>query len=456
MFTTPIAQATYCANPDLVEECIKICAAADVSAIGLRLGSYLQAIAFFVLVLVAPDEGGAEALWLSLSVSYAFILTNYVQLYLGSITLHHTIVVITLSTLPYIATLAGMNSLTSYRGLGARGMLVLQFGLLVKAILTAILWGFCLYAWFEGQLPESTHLMFRQPHCLDSTAIVAFFVPLRSDDAEHYSRSRALLILYTILWAVLLTVGSYWTFKAPIVLRRRGGHFRPKLQRGKRDERFFSTPEQREARRKKRAKMAEDPADYTPSSSEGDDLMIATMRILAASPTTGFLSADPVWANSGPARTPQQASAAWTEREIESRHHFIIWPIVAILLTFSILTTELQIAMNDIYAGEMHWDFPGTLTFILALPTVWSVIKAILRIREGRRPTPTQRSDETFLQLGHQNARISRRAARREREELALLSSSGHSDGDRFDLRPKRTASTRSQSSTGSRSRSKR
>jgi len=34
MFTVPIAQATYCANPDLVEGCIKICAAADVSAIG--------------------------------------------------------------------------------------------------------------------------------------------------------------------------------------------------------------------------------------------------------------------------------------------------------------------------------------------------------------------------------------------------------------------------------------
>jgi hypothetical protein len=184
------------------------------SSTGLRLGSYLQAVAFFVLVLVAPDEGGAEALWLSFSVSYAFVLTNYVQLYLGSITLHHTIVVITLSTLPYIARLAGMNSLTSYRGLGARGMIVLQTGesptdlgvearsdpssagLLVKAILTAILWGFCLYAWFEGQLPESTQLMFRQPHCLDSTAIVAFFVPLRSEDAEHYSRSRAILILH--------------------------------------------------------------------------------------------------------------------------------------------------------------------------------------------------------------------------------------------------------------------
>jgi hypothetical protein len=34
MFTIPLEQATYCANPDLVDGCIKICSAADVSAIG--------------------------------------------------------------------------------------------------------------------------------------------------------------------------------------------------------------------------------------------------------------------------------------------------------------------------------------------------------------------------------------------------------------------------------------
>lgn len=100
MWTVDLDQARYCANPDLTAECIKICAAADISAIGerarvsrrraseltrrtlipgLRLGSYLQALSFFVLVLVAPDEGGSEAVWLSLSVSYAFILTNYVR-----------------------------------------------------------------------------------------------------------------------------------------------------------------------------------------------------------------------------------------------------------------------------------------------------------------------------------------------------------------------------------------
>lgn len=167
-------------------------------------------------------------------------------------------------------------------------MFVLQIGLLFKSILTAILWGLCLYAWFEGQLPASMKLAFRQPHCLDSTAIVAFFVPLRRND-EHYARSRALIILYvsqprnapapsaladsvahsqTIFWAILLVAGSYWTFRAPIVLRRRGGHFKPKPVRGKREDRFFSTPEEREARRKRREKMSRDPADYTPSSAD--------------------------------------------------------------------------------------------------------------------------------------------------------------------------------------------
>lgn len=53
-------------------------------AIGLRLGTYLQCIAFFVLTMIAPDEGGAESMWLSMSLSYAFILTNYVQVYLVS------------------------------------------------------------------------------------------------------------------------------------------------------------------------------------------------------------------------------------------------------------------------------------------------------------------------------------------------------------------------------------
>lgn len=34
MFVIPRDQALYCADPDAVSECIKICAAADVSAIG--------------------------------------------------------------------------------------------------------------------------------------------------------------------------------------------------------------------------------------------------------------------------------------------------------------------------------------------------------------------------------------------------------------------------------------
>jgi hypothetical protein len=93
----------------------------------------MQAIAFFVLVLCAPDEGGAEMLWVGLSISFSFVVTVYVQLWLvsrvfqifgrqllttyswgqGSITLHHTIVVVLLSSLPYVATMAGMNTLAS-------------------------------------------------------------------------------------------------------------------------------------------------------------------------------------------------------------------------------------------------------------------------------------------------------------------------------------------------------
>ena len=70
------------------------------------------------------------------------------------------------------------------------------------------------------------------------------------------------------------------------------------------------------------------------------------------------------------------------------------------LLVFTIISTELQIGMNDLYAGEFvspsptsrmplalllmcsrspplsqHWDFPGTLTLLLTVPSIWAVIK---------------------------------------------------------------------------------
>lgn len=54
---------------------------------------------------------------------------------------------------------------------------------------------------------------------------------------------------------------------------------------------------------------------------------------------------------------------------------------------------------NDVFTGEMELDFPGALTLALALPTLWAVAKSVNRIREGRRPTPTQRKDETFWEV---------------------------------------------------------
>lgn len=35
-------------------------------------------------------------------------------------------------------------------------------------------------------------------------------------------------------------------------------------------------------------------------------------------------------------RTPEEASLEWSSREIASRHHFIIWPIAAVLLSESV------------------------------------------------------------------------------------------------------------------------
>ena len=57
----PLDRAVYCANPDAVYECIKMCPAAEVVSIGVRVGTYLQCGAYFILVLFAPDEGGVRA-----------------------------------------------------------------------------------------------------------------------------------------------------------------------------------------------------------------------------------------------------------------------------------------------------------------------------------------------------------------------------------------------------------
>ena len=67
--TIPLDRAFYCANPDAVYECIKMCPAAEVVSIGVRVGTYLQCSAYFILVLFAPDEGGVRAAsYLSLSI----------------------------------------------------------------------------------------------------------------------------------------------------------------------------------------------------------------------------------------------------------------------------------------------------------------------------------------------------------------------------------------------------
>lgn len=65
----------------------------------------------------------------------------------------------------------------------------------IEKLMHTIPGGCCLYAWFEGQLPDSLHLYFRQPDCLESTAIVSFFVPARRSD-ENYEQSKGLVIAY--------------------------------------------------------------------------------------------------------------------------------------------------------------------------------------------------------------------------------------------------------------------
>jgi hypothetical protein len=208
MYTIPLSQAVYCANPDAVDSCYKLCPAADVVSIGVRVGSYLQASSLPPLhpsfpsprfpssrpVLEVPNSplsdtghrllraGSLRArrgrgaflfflqfplfeaanlsrcrlnrcgchfpslspfLQLVVSSSTSFVpflpfhpsflpfilpvlsfsssptchspllLSSDFSILQGTITLHHTVVVTLLSHLPYIATLAGNNSLTS-------------------------------------------------------------------------------------------------------------------------------------------------------------------------------------------------------------------------------------------------------------------------------------------------------------------------------------------------------
>ncbi|GAA5819983.1 hypothetical protein JCM10212_005636 [Sporobolomyces blumeae] len=517
----PLAQAVYCSNPDAVDHCWKLCPAADTVSIGVRLGAYLQALAFFCLVLVAPDEGGAESVWLGLSVSFCFVATNYIMLYLHAITMHHTIVVVLLSHIPFLAILSGLNSLTSYEVLGPAGVRFLQSGLILKAIATAVLWALCLFGWAYGQLPEWLHLQFRQANCLAETNVVVWFVPV-SRAKGLGPGSVALVATYSAFWFVVLVAGSYWSLIAPTVLVKRGGHLRdPKKKKIKGFPKIGRLRSEREANREKRRESGGDPADYTPESEEGDELLQLVMRSVpkgrarsgggagstrdvpaasrvplptssvSSSPSTsnaslpsytttprqitstsagsagsaestrrghGSIEADgaatpsgmlpsasegmtalSTWSK-GVRGTPQEARMRWKQRQVESTRHFIIWPLCAVLLTFAIVTIELQMAMNDVFKGEMALDFPGVLSFFLALPTAWAVAKALRRIQEGRRPTPMERRDETFFELAHANRHRHRQSkderARRRRRRMSRLDHQGHPSSDRYAASP--------------------
>ncbi|GAA6047754.1 hypothetical protein JCM3770_001761 [Rhodotorula araucariae] len=508
----PLERAVYCANPDAVESCIKICAAADQVSIGVRLGSYIQAVSYFVLVLVAPDEGGAESMWLGLSISFSFLAACYIQLYLGSVTLHHTVIITLLSHLPYISTLAGMNTLTSYEVLGPAGVRFLQGGMILKSALTALLWAFCLFAWFVGQLPSWTHLQFRQANCFKDTALVVWLFPVSPRDG-HPTRAAWLIATYSTFWFLILCLGSYWTLIAPRVLLTRGGHLRdPKKKKvrgfpvvhrlhhrhhdfGFGIEGDSSSSESADERR--RAYISKHPEAYQRDEDDGIGLAMMTMRSVpksrhppasavplplsrtgssaslpsyrslpvahtlsdaggvqasrALSPppaTTGMTALSP-WSK-GLRGNDQEAAIRWTRRQTESRHHFIIWPLVALLLVFVIVTTELQMVANDVYDGEMELDFPGALTLALAIPTLWAVAKSVNRIREGRRPTPVEREDKTFWEMASakRSARRRRKNGKRERAPpRQTFVSSEEETGSAFD-----TAST-SEAVTGTRHR---
>ncbi|BGP45413.1 hypothetical protein JCM10450v2_001231 [Rhodotorula kratochvilovae] len=457
----PLERAVYCANPDAVATCIKICAAADQVSIGVRLGSYLQAVSYFILVLVAPDEGGAESMWLGLSISFSFLAACYIQLYLGSVTLHHTVIITLLSHLPYISTLAGMNTLTSYEVLGPAGVRFLQGGMVLKSVFTALLWAMCLFAWFVGQLPSWTHLQFRQANCFSKTSLVVWLFPVAPEDG-HPARAAWLIATYSAFWFLVLCLGSYWTLIAPRVLLRRGGHLRdPKKKKVKgfpvrahRDVELEEGGSGESADERRRAYIRKHPEAYKRDEDDGIGLAMMTMRSISksrppassvplplsrtgssaslpsyrSSPTgSGSLSDSGVQASRAlsppPATTGMTALSPWSkglrgsDREAAQRWTRRQWPLVALLLVFVIVTTELQMVANDVYEGEMELDFPGALTLALAIPTLWAVAKSVNRIREGRRPTPLEREDKTFWEMASaERAAHRRRKSQRQRE----------------------------------------
>ena len=80
----------------------------------------------------------------------------------------------------------------------------------------------------------------------------------------------------SLFWFLVLCAGSYWSLIAPIILVKRGGHLRdPK----KKKIRGFPIDKHRLAEdRRRRRHMKDDPADYTPESENGDEMLQLVMR----------------------------------------------------------------------------------------------------------------------------------------------------------------------------------
>lgn len=125
----------------------------------------------------------------------------------------------------FVAALYTLTLHSADEVLGPAGVLFLQGGMILKGLLTAILWGLCLFAYYVGQLPSWTFLRFRQANCFSSTTIVVWFYPVRPSDG-HNAKEILLLASYSLFWFLVLCIGSYWTLIAPGVLVKRGGHLR--------------------------------------------------------------------------------------------------------------------------------------------------------------------------------------------------------------------------------------
>ncbi|KAI5481084.1 esterase / lipase [Pseudohyphozyma bogoriensis] len=421
-----VAKAIYCADPDAVDYCVKLCSDVGVSGIGVRIGAYMQAIAFFALTLLVPDEEGAESVWVGLSVSYALLVTAFVQLWQGTITSQHCVVVFLLSMLPYLGSLAAMNSLAAYKGLGPLGLRMLQICLLVKSLLASILWSLILYSFFVGEPPEWLHLSFRQPACFESTALVVFFAAVRPSD-EDKVYSHGMVIFYTIVWALLLILGAYWTLRAPIFLKRYGYEWDNEKHKMLQKKAGFlidengravtDVPGAPQSAADRRALLRKDPEAFTPQSPDEEEWMawhsLPKHHLRRESHEMRSLPSDtPAPRSSGPAALASDSTSSPQKRQM---HQFFIWPVVAVFLTLNIGTTELQIGLNNIFEGEMEFDFPGTLSMLLALPTVWAVCKAVRHIVQGRRPPLSGEilARETLYENGKSEGSASTRSARR-------------------------------------------